>query len=167
MKKISFLIVISIFTLNFACSQAPKSPHQKAESASVSIEYGSPSKRGRVLFGKEGSESLEKYGKVWRTGADGCTAITFKKDVSFGGKAVKAGTYGFFTIPGEKEWIVILNSDAKQWGAYSYKADKDVVRITVPAITHKEVAESLAFKASDTSIDFMWDTAGFSVPLKF
>ena len=166
MKKYSFLILIAFTTINFACAQAPKSPKIKSESAVATVEYGQPSKRGRMIFGKEGSESLEKYGKVWRTGANDCSAITFKKDVMFGGKAVKAGTYGLFTIPGETEWTVILNTDAKQWGAYSYKADKDVVRVVVPATKSKEVVEALSLKVSDTSLNFAWDMTGFSVPIK-
>ncbi len=165
MKKLSILFVVFVATLSMAVAQ--KSPAVKAESANITVEYGQPSKRGRVIFAAESTKSLEKYGKVWRTGANACTAITFKKDAMFGGKAVKAGTYGLFTIPGEKEWTVILNSDAKQWGAYDYKADKDVLRVTVPAKANKEVVEAMTIKVSDTSLDFMWDMAGFSVPVKF
>jgi Protein of unknown function (DUF2911) len=167
MKKLSTLLVILLATFSIAIAQAPKSPSVKAESANVTVEYGQPSKRGRVIFAAEGTQSLEKYGKVWRTGANGCTKITFKKDGMFGGKAVKAGTYGLFTVPGEKEWTVILNSDSKQWGAYDYKADKDVLRVTVPAKANKEVVEAMTIKVSDTSLDYMWDMAGFSVPIKF
>lgn len=166
MKKYSLLLLLTLVTFTFACSQTPKSPRIKSESSIATVEFGQPSKRGRVIFGKEGSGSLEAYGKVWRIGANECTAITFKKDVSFGGKEVKAGTYGLFAIPGEKEWTVILNSDAKQWGAYSYKADKDVVRVTVPAKTGKEPVEALSIKVSDNSLDFAWDLAGFSVAMK-
>jgi hypothetical protein len=167
MKRLSTLLVIILATFSIACAQAPKSPQIKSESANITVEYGQPSKRGRVIFAAEGTQSLEKYGKVWRTGANGCTAITFKKDGMFGGKAVKAGTYGLFTIPGEKDWTVILNSDAKQWGAYSYKADKDVLRVTVPATANKELVEAMTIKVSDTSVDYMWDMAGFSVPVQF
>ncbi len=165
MKKLATLLVILLATFTFVNAQ--KSPAVKAESANVTVEYGQPSKRGRVIFATEGTQSLEKYGKVWRTGANGCTKITFKKDGMFGGKAVKAGTYGLFTIPGEKDWTVILNSDSKQWGAYDYKADKDVLRVTVPAKANKALVEAMTIKVSDTSLDYMWDMAGFSVPVKF
>ena len=165
MKKLATLLVILLATFSFANAQ--KSPAVKAESANVTVEYGQPSKRGRVIFAAEGTQSLEKYGKVWRTGANGCTKITFKKDGMFGGKAVKAGTYGLFTIPGEKDWTVILNGDSKQWGAYDYKEDKDVLRVTVPAKANKALVEAMTIKVSDTSLDYMWDMAGFSVPVKF
>jgi hypothetical protein len=101
----------------------------------VSITYGQPSKKGRVLFGDEGSGSLEKYGKVWRLGANSATVITFKKDGSFAGKPVKAGTYTFFAIPTAKDWTIILNGQLGQWGAYDYEKhkSKDVLKVVVPA----------------------------------
>ena len=170
MRKLAFFLLLSTVAANFACnSQTPASPRVKAESANVTVAYGQPSKKGRVVFGGEGTKALETYGKVWRTGANEATEITFKKDGMFGGKEVKAGTYSLFTIPGEKEWSVILNSSLKQWGAYGYDKikDKDVVKISVPAQTMKESAEKLTFAVSDNKLDFMWDTAMFSVPLKF
>jgi hypothetical protein len=89
MKKVfSFLsLMLCISTLSFA-----QSPAVSAESANVKVTYGQPSKKGRVIFG-----GLEKFGTVWRTGANGATEITFKKDVKFGGKSVKAGTYSLFS----------------------------------------------------------------------
>ena len=95
--------------------------------------------------------------------------ITFKKDGMFGGKAVKAGTYSFFTIPGEKEWTIILNSVLGQSGAYDYDKNKgkDVLKVTVPSKTYPTSEEKLTFKSTATSLDFQWDKSGFSVPLKF
>jgi Protein of unknown function (DUF2911) len=167
MKQLFFSLLIALVASNFACSQAPKSPSVTVGNENVSIKYGQPSKRGRVIFGAEGSESLEKYGKVWRTGANDATVITFKKDGKLGGKDVKAGTYGLFTIPGATEWVVILNSEAKQWGAYSYKADKDVLRVTVPNKTLTEIAEKLTLDVKDGQLTFAWDTSSFAVPLSF
>lgn len=168
MRKSFFALFLTLIALNFACSQnPPKSPHLTVDGKDVKVVYGQPSKRGRVIFGADGSQSLEKYGKVWRAGADEATVITFKKDGMFGGKPVKAGDYGFFAIPGEKEWVVILNSEPKQWGAYNYKQDKDVLRITVPAMTLKEPVEKLTYEVKDNALMLMWDTAGFTVPLQF
>ncbi len=168
MRNSFFALFLSIIALNFACSQnPPKSPLITVDGKDVKVVFGQPSKRGRVIFGAEGSQSLEKYGKVWRTGANEATVITFKKDGQFGGKPVKAGDYGLFTIPGEKEWVLILNSEPKQWGAYNYKQDKDVLRITVPTIALKEPVEKLNFEVKDNALIFMWDTSSFSVPLKF
>lgn len=94
----------------------------------VTFDYSRPSVKGRKIFG-----DLVAYGKVWRTGANRITNLTFDKDVQLNGQKVAAGTYGFATIPGEKEWTVILNSDAKQWGVYQYDEKKDVLRFKVPA----------------------------------
>lgn len=77
----------------------------------MKIVYGRPLKNGRTIFG-----GIIPYDKVWRTGANEATEITFYKDVVFGGQAVKAGTYSLFTIPGKKEWTFILNKDLDIWG---------------------------------------------------
>ncbi len=163
MKQLLLLLAVSLFTLNTnAQGGGRKSPHDTISYKNTTVTYGRPYKKGRVVFGE-----LEKYGKVWRIGANEATVITFKKDGQFGGKAVKAGDYGFFAIPGEKEWVVILNSEPKQWGAYNYKQDKDVLRVTVPATASKEPVEKLNFEVKDNALVFAWDNAGFSVPLKF
>lgn len=120
MKKLLVLFLAMFATAAFAQERkAPQSPTITSESANITVKYGQPSKRGRVIFG-----GLEQYGKVWRTGANAATEITFKKDVNFGGKPVKAGTYTLFSIPEEKEWTVILNSELKQFGAFGYEKSK-------------------------------------------
>src|SRR5829696_3874612 len=118
MKKLLFLSTV-VLTVLSACAQDRKSPHETVEGKDVKVTYGRPYKKGRVIFG-----GLEKYGKVWRTGADEATEITFANDVNFGGKRVKAGTYTLFTIPDRNQWTVILNSQLGQWGAYDYEKYK-------------------------------------------
>lgn len=129
--------------------------------AGISVSYGAPYKKGRVIFG-----SLVPYGEVWRTGANEATSITFEKDATFGGKAVKAGTYGLFSIPGEKEWTLILNSDAKQWGAYDYKADKDVLRITVPVHAAATSQEQFTILCDGKNLRLIWDTTQVDVAVQ-
>lgn len=162
-----FLTIISLSVVS--AQEKPLSPTVKAEGKNIIISYGQPSKKGRVIFGDESSKSLEKYGKIWRIGADSATTITFKKNGTFAGKPVKAGTYNFFVIPTEKDWTIILNSELKQWGAYSYEKikEKDVLNVTVPAKTFPTSEEKLTFVVKDKSIDFQWDKSGFSVPVKF
>jgi len=72
----------------------------------VEVNYSRPAMKGRTIMG-----DLVPYGKVWRTGANSATTITFGDDVNFGGKAVKAGKYGLLTIPGQSEWTIILTKD--------------------------------------------------------
>ncbi len=170
MKNKTILLILALFAGIFTSVYAQKpSPKMTAEGKNVTVVYGQPSKKGRVIFGTSGSGSLEPYGKVWRTGANEATEITFKKDGMFGGKPVKAGTYTLFSVPGEKEWKIILNSELKQWGAFGYDKikDKDVLEVTVPTKTYPTSAEKLMFDVKDTSVAFQWDTMGFEVPIKF
>ena len=161
MKKIvSVLSLLLVFsTLTFA-----QSPAVSTESANVKVTYGQPSKKGRVIFG-----GLEKFGSVWRTGANAATEITFKKDGKFGGKAVKAGTYSLFSKLGEKEWTIILNSELKQWGTYKYEQikSKNVVEVTVPVKALKDVVEKLTIATNDKALTISWDTTSVVVPMEF
>jgi len=173
MKKSIMLLVlllVSTVTLVQAQNNSRKSPHVTVESPNklIKVTYGQPSKRGRVIFGPASSVSLEKYGKVWRTGADEATEVTFAKDVQFGDKTVKAGTYTLFTIPNEKEWTVILNGVLGQWGAYDYDKhkDKNVAEIKVPAKTSKAVQEKLSITPSNNEIAIAWDQAMIQVPVR-
>ena len=169
--KITLLALFLTFVGLSATSaqDKPVSPRVTAQGKNVTIAYGQPSMKGRVLFGDASSKSLEKYGKVWRIGADSATTITFKKDGTFAGKPVKAGTYNFFATPNEKEWTIILNSELGQWGAYKYEEikGKDVLNVTVPAKTLSTAEEKLTFMVKDNSVDFQWGKSGFSVPVKF
>ena len=119
------------------------------------------------IFGK-----LVPYGKVWRTGANEATEIKFYQDVDFGGKKVKAGSYSLFTIPGEKEWVVILNTDLDYWGAYKYNEKNDVVRVPASVISLTEPLEnfSIQFEGKGDKQGVMrlaWDTTAAEVPFSF
>lgn len=165
-----FMLLLTVVPLAKAQDKkAPVSPKITAESPdkSIKVVYGQPSKKGRVIFGAEGSSSLEKYGKVWRTGANEATEVTFKSDIMFGDKMVKAGTYTLFTIPGEKEWSVILNSTLGQWGAYDYDKVKgsDVAMIKVPVSMNKTPIEKLTITPANSSIAIAWDNMTVSVPV--
>lgn len=165
----SLLLLLLALTVTAGFAQNAKSPHLTVESPdkSIKVVYGQPSKRGRVIFGAEGSQSLEKFGKPWRTGADAATEITFKNDVMFGGKMAKAGTYTLVTIPNEKEWSVILNSQLGQWGAYDYDKHvaKNVLEVKVPVVTNKAPVEKLTITPTNKSLAIAWDNMAISVPV--
>lgn len=163
MKKSLFVVFALLFVAAISFGQkAPASPNMTTESSNVSIKYAAPSKKGRDIFG-----GLVPYDKVWRTGANDATQITFKKDVTFGGASVKAGTYSLFTIPGEKEWTAILNSEAKQWGAYKYDAKKNVAEVKVKSMASKTEVEQMNITASDSQVIISWDKTMVHIPLKF
>jgi len=92
----------------------------------VKITYSRPAVRNRVIWG-----GLEPYGKVWRTGANEATTISFQDEVAINGKELAAGTYALFTIPGKKEWTIIFNKESNQWGAFNYDENEDALRVTV------------------------------------
>ncbi|NAS32464.1 DUF2911 domain-containing protein [Flavobacteriaceae bacterium R38] len=131
----------------------------------IKTTYGRPMLKGRKI----GTE-LAPYGKIWRTGANEATEVTFYKDATVGGKKVKAGTYVLHTIPGEKEWTVILNTNLNVWGAYQHDASKDVAKFTVPASTGGQSLEafSIAYQKEDTGVNIVlgWDTTRVAIPVK-
>ena len=133
MKKIivSLFVAAFAFSANAQIKTPAPSPSQKIEQmvglTDVTLEYSRPSMKGRKIFG-----GLQDYGKVWRTGANKNTTLTFSTDFMVGGKTLKAGTYALFTIPGEKTWDVILYSDASNWGTPGKWDDTKVAaKITV------------------------------------
>jgi Protein of unknown function (DUF2911) len=165
---LSVLAAITIMT-STSCAQgggAPKkaSPHDTLTTKAVTVTYGRPYKKGRIIFGE-----LEKYGKVWRVGADQATEITFNQDTKFGGEGVKKGTYTLFAIPEATEWTIILNSQLGQWGAYGYEKvkDKDVLKIKVPVTKLASVVEQLTIKADNSALTIEWDQTKVSVPMSF
>lgn len=122
----------------------------------VTLEYGRPQVKGRKIWG-----GLVPYGKVWRTGADEATTIAFGADVTVGGKPLAAGTYSLFTIPAEGEWTVIFNKTAEQWGAYSYEAGQDALR--VPARTESAApTEALEFSIQGSDVVLKWEKLAVS-----
>ena len=156
MKRITLCITLCAFIGSIAFAQnSPKSPPKSVEAkigtTDISINYNSPFKKGRTLWG-----DLVPYDEVWRTGANSATKITFSGDVNVEGKMLKAGTYSLFTIPTKKNWTVIFNKVAEQWGAYSYDESKDALRVEVSPSVAAEESESMTFEISDGAIHLKW-----------
>ena len=130
----------------------------------IKVIYSRPQLKGRTLA------KLAPNGEVWRTGANEAAELTLYTDMTVGDGVVKAGTYTLATIPGEKEWTVIINSDLNTWGSYFYKEANDVARIKVPVTVGKESLEafSIAFTESKSGIDMHlgWDKVRVAVPFK-
>ena len=92
----------------------------------VTVAYHRPAVKGRTIWG-----DLVPLGKVWRLGANDATTLELSHDAKINGVAVPAGKYALFAIPNENEWTLIVNKKHKQWGAYFYKPEEDLVRFTV------------------------------------
>lgn len=125
--------------------------------AIAKVIYSRPQLKGRELG------TLAKNGEVWRTGANEAANITIYNDVKIGGKAVSTGEYSLFTIPGEKEWTIILNSDVNVWGAYSYNKANDVIRVTAP-VSSGDSLEAFSIAFADEHLNLGWGTVRVAVP---
>lgn len=117
MKKL--LLVFAVFAMAFNANAQIETPQpspfskieQKVGLTDVTVEYSRPNMRGRTIFG-----DLVPYDKMWRTGANKNTMISFSTDVMVGGKTLKAGSYAIFVTPSEKSWEVVFYSDTENWG---------------------------------------------------
>ena len=129
----------------------PATATGKVAGTNVTVNYSSPAVKGREIWG-----GLVPYGKVWRSGANEATTVTFDRDVMVEGKALPAGTYSFYTIPGEKEWTVIFNKTAKQWGT-QYDETQDALRVTTKPRKSATMNERLAYDITDKGLLLRWE----------
>lgn len=132
----------------------------------ITVDYSSPAVKGRKVWGE-----LVPYDKMWRTGANQATKITFSRDSNLAGHPVPAGSYALFTIPSKGAWTVILNKKAEQSGTGSdYQESLDLVRFQV----HPKPApmrERMAFLFSDFTddkgeLDLEWEKLRLPIPIK-
>lgn len=174
MKTISIafsMFCLAILTANAQVEMPGASPlatlSQKVGLTDVTIVYSRPSAKGRQIYG-----NLVPYGKLWRTGANMATKVTFSDDVKIAGKEVKAGSYALFTIPGEKEWTVILSKNANQSGTGGYKEEEDALRVSIPAINIDPIKiETFLINIEDIKtttaiIEIIWESTVVQVPLE-
>jgi hypothetical protein len=120
--------------------------------AAITVNYGSPSVKGRTLAG-----NLIPYGMVWRAGANEATTFEVSEAVTFGGKDLPAGRYALFIrARSTGPWEVILNAEANQWGAYNYDASQDVLVTTVTPMTVDAVSETMEFLIEGNELVLRW-----------
>lgn len=163
--NISLLVLFSFFAISFANAQEkPKSPPEtatgKINGATITINYGSPSVRGRKIWGE-----LVPFDKLWRAGANDATTFETDKDLIIEGSKLPAGKYSFFVIPSEKQSVLIFNKEAKQWGGYKYNEKEDQLRVTVKQTVAGASTEKLVYKINANDVVLSWDNwdIGFSV----
>jgi hypothetical protein len=161
MKKLLIAAMLSTLLLTLSCSaqsdksKRPSAPAQVSETTAsglkITIDYSQPSAKGRTI-GKD----IAPHGKVWRTGANEATWIELSKNAMVEGKALPAGKYGLYTIPGENEWTIIFNKTWNQWGTNYTEAD-DALRVKVKSAKASTPTEKMTFSiAKNGIVTLMW-----------
>ena len=169
---ITFFVITLISSLQITAQEfknLDKSPMDMASFPSsykiseklVKVIYSRPQLNGRDLV------KLAPPEKIWRTGANEATEITFYNDVIFGGKALKAGTYSLFTIPSYKgDWTVIINKARNVWGSYYYNQDLDIIRVPGKTSTNEENIEAFSMMFDkDMTLKIGWGKTIVSVSI--
>lgn len=171
MKKI-ILIAVSAFMLISAEAQlktpAP-SPGQTVKQdfalSSIELSYSRPGMKGRKIYG-----DLVPFGKVWRTGANQATTLTFGEDVTIGGKKVAAGKYGLLSIPDKNNWTFIITKQTDVTSPAAYKQDMDVVRVEAKPTRTDSPTENFTIqfanvKASTCDLVLLWENTAVALPI--
>ena len=165
MKKLSMLALFTLgmfVTLTASAQKRGTGPDNRPSPAdtikaatkagTIEVDYCQPAVKGRTV----GKEIAPFDGKPWRTGANDETTISFSKDVKIEGKDLPAGKYSLWSIPGEKEWVIIINKRTTDWGT-NYKPDNDVFRITVKTQKAPAFVERLKFTIEKSGkVSFTW-----------
>lgn len=165
LKTITGAIAIAALTTTSLSAQlkvpAP-SPSQTLKQAfalsDITIEYSRPGAKGRVVFG-----DVVPFGKVWRTGANSATKITFGEDVKVEGTEVKAGTYALYSVPNKDSWELMLYKDLTLGGNVAeYKKENEVLRFTVKPTALTEKVENFEINVADitsstANIELSWE----------
>ena len=171
MKKLLFsaLALFLSYGINAQIETPQPSPFAKMEQVvgltDVSVEYSRPAMRGRTIFG-----DLVPYDKLWRTGANANTKITFSDDVSVGNTALKAGTYAIFTKPGIDSWEVIFYTDANNWGTpQNWDESKVAAKVTAPVNKMDFDVQSFTIMlgnltSNSAELGFIWEKTYVGVP---
>jgi len=173
------LAIFFLGALSVACSTEKKAngddPEKKQEIASprkeakgeangvnIVVDYGSPAVKERKIWG-----GMEKYGKVWRAGANETTSISFDKNALINDQPLEAGKYALFIMPNENaDWAVIINRDWDEWGAFSYDQAKDVLRLKVAPQWEDSVQERLEYSIENGQLIFSWERVKLMMEIK-
>lgn len=147
--------------------------YSKVGLTDVEITYLRPKMKERKIFG-EGDDYLVPYGKMWRTGANAGTLITFSDDVIISGDTVPAGEYMILTIPGADEWTIIFYKDASIGGNMSsYKEEDAQLKVIVAPVKLTETVQVLTFNVADihpentgAAIELAWENTSVKVPFE-
>ena len=163
------------------------------EDMDISVTYGRPFKKGRIIFGEAKDRpwlpkgkfwtdafrvltglprttgALVPFGKYWRLGANDATEISFDKNINFAGKPVNAGRYRMYAIPNRSTWQVCLNSEVGKFGYSEPDHDLDVLTVDVPVDSTTAITEQfiIGFNSDSANLkmNFIWDKTLVSIPI--
>ena len=165
--KVLAIILIGLMLPNLLKAQDDKSKRPsppatvtgKIGDATITIDYSSPSVKGRKIFG-----GLVPYGKLWRAGANEATIFSTDKDITVEGKKLPAGKYSFFATPGENEWTIFFNSVTGQWGDKqggdaNMDPSKTVLSVVVKPKKLNDLSEKLVYSVKDNGVDLRWENS--------
>src|SRR5882762_5662119 len=162
------LIISTLLSAQDDKSKRPSPPataNGKIGGATITIDYSSPSVKGRKIFG-----GLLPYGTVWRAGANEATLIQSDKDIKVEGKSLPAGKYSLFATPGETEWTVIFNSETGQWGdkrdgTANLDPSKNILSVKVKPVK-SALNEKLVYAVTDNGFVLRWENVEIPVAIK-
>ena len=135
--------------------------------SNIKVEYSRPSAKGRTIYG-----DVVPFGKVWRTGANGSTKITFGEDVTIEGKPLAAGTYSIYTIPAKDRWEIMFSKNLNLGGdVANYNTADEALRVTVIPARLTDRVETFTINIGDMTsnsarLDLMWENTRASVAVK-
>jgi len=157
--------VVTLLFLTTVAVNAQKASPAAEESgkigkATIKINYSQPGVKDRDIFG-----GLVPYGEVWRAGANEATVFEVSSDVKLGGEKLKAGKYGVWVIPGEKEWTWIFSSKWDTWGT-NYDKANDVMRVKVPTEKLDQNVERMTFIVGKDQVELQWAMTKTSLSVK-
>lgn len=172
--RVAALLLLLLVTSTALWAQADKSKRAsppvtatgKVGDATITIDYSSPSVRGRTIWGE-----LVPYNVVWRAGANEATIFKTDKDITVEGKPLPSGSYSLFAVPGKDEWKFIFNSQTGQWGIKrSGEANReeaqDVLTVTVKPHASPVMAERLQYGITPEGFVLRWENIEVPVAIK-
>ncbi|MBR39794.1 MAG: dihydrolipoamide dehydrogenase [Flavobacteriaceae bacterium] len=174
MRAIIFTLLLFTVNLSFSQINTPRvSPASEVEQmvglTEIEIEYSRPSMRGREVFG-----NLVPFGKVWRTGADNSTKISFDTDVIISGKTIQSGTYSIFSIPNKESWEIIFYSDVELWGVPRDWSENKIVfssMFDVKKLKKSNTVETFTISFNDltnndVNISISWENTSVDIKIE-
>jgi hypothetical protein len=172
MKNIvlSLLILVSFTSQSQIVTPQPSplsSVEQKVGLTDFKVVYSRPSKKERTIFGE-----LVPFDKMWRTGANASTKLSFNTDVKINGTPVNKGEYALYTIPGKTEWTIIIHRNLTYWGTGGdkYNPEEDVIRFKVKPNAYAATIETFTINFAhvtntSTHLELLWENTQVNIPI--